>query len=96
MPVIYDTPIVEQKTINSSEIVGFSVNHRDSIFDVMYNDGRRDAGGVFTPIGEMKNLHLSGQAVIDIITANPLIYAGLKTLINDLIMESKGVAGTIV
>ena len=96
MPVIYDAPIVEQKTINSSEIVGFSVNLRDSIFDVMYNDGMRDAGGVFIAVGEIKNVHLAGQAVIDIVTANPTIYASLKTLINNLIMESKGVTGTIV
>jgi len=96
MPVIYDAPIVEQKTIRSSEIVGFSVNLRDSIFDVMYNDGNRDEGGVFTAVGEMKNVHLQGQAVIDIIIANPTIYASLKTLINTLIIESKGVTGTIV
>lgn len=96
MPIIYDAPIVEQKSINSSEIIGFSVNLRDMVIDLMYLDGNRDINNVFTPIEEMKNIHLTGQEVSDIIINNPDIYNSLKILVNNLILQTKNTSGTII
>lgn len=96
MPIIYDVPIVEQKSINSSEPTGLSVNLKDCVIDIMYVDGNRAINGIFTSVGEMKNIHLTGSEFSDIIINNPTIYSSLKTLVNNLIIQTKNTTGSIV
>lgn len=96
MPVAYDSPIIEQTSINASQAKGFCVNLRDGIVDIIYEDGNRDAEGVFTAVGEDKHIHL-GKAEYDaMVVANPTVYGALKILINNQILLAKNQTGTIV
>lgn len=95
MPVSYATPIVSTLTINASEAQGLSVNNKGRILDIPYYDGNLN-GVIFTPIGEMKNLHIEGAAFDAVLAAYPTLYPTLKGIINTLIAQSKGVAGTSV
>lgn len=96
MPVVYDSPIIEQKSINASQAKGFSVNLRDGIIDIIYEDGNRDADGIFTAIGEAKNIHLGRIEYDAMVVANPTVYGALKQLINNQILLAKSQTGTII
>lgn len=96
MPVKYSTPIVVTHSVDASEAQGLSVNNKLKIIDIPYYDGTLDINGIFTPIGEIKNVHISGTDFDAILVAYPTLYPLLKSIINALIAQSKGVFGTSI
>lgn len=96
MPLRFDNPVTTQIVLNSSEVQGFSINNKAGIMDIQYYDGNLDVNNVFTPVGELKNLHIEGNDFTAILIANPTLYPMLKNIVNNLVAQSKGLTGVVV
>lgn len=87
MPFSLTTPEQIVLTKNELIIVGFggtlSFDNKNNTFHIMYAEGNRDTNGIFTQIGELKEIYYSGAAYIELMMRNFTLYSSMKNTFYD-------------